>query len=320
MPIEVFAFSHKADVVKKSASGGAFSAIVEAFFSIYPTSQAVVYGVTLNENMEAVYQSANTLEQCKKFQGSKYVRSNMRGIAEEITQKLQEGFTVLFSGTPCFVYALKTKLSQWNAPTDKLLCIDLICHGTPEVKYWDAYKKFLEERSNSRLTQYQFRTHLLGKGPYTAIAEFENGRKQIGTLETALFNRLFLRHYTLAEGCFCCRFTNLERQGDLTIGDFWGIEKVMPEFPNGKAVSEILVNTQKGVAVAQWMQNRADWDIQRCMSMDFVRYQNNLQRPAEKPQDYAQFKQEFQNHGFKFVAKKYAGYDFLHRIKEKLCR
>lgn len=318
MPIEVFAFSHKAEVLEKSASGGAFYAITEAFFHIYSATPKLVYGVTLNENMEVVYQSADSLEQCRKFQGSKYVRSNMRGIAEEIAQKLQDGFVVLFSGTPCFVYALKTKLNQWNISTDNLLCVDLICHGTPEVKYWNAYKQFLENHSKSKLTQYRFRTHLSGKGPYTAIAEFENGKKLIGTLETAVFNRLFLRHYILAEGCFSCSFANLERQGDLTIGDFWGIENVMPEFPNGKAVSELLVNTQKGVAVVQWMKNRDSWDMQQCISKDFVQYQNNLQRPAEKPKDYAQFKQDFQNYGFKFAAKKYAGYDFLHRLKAKI--
>lgn len=318
MPIEVFAFSHNADVVKQSASGGAFSAIAEAFFSINSDSQNIVYGVTLNENMEVVYQSARTLEQCRIFRGSKYVRSNMRGIAEEIAKKLQEGFAILFSGTPCFVYALKIKLSQWETPMDKLLCVDLICHGTPEVKYWDAYKQFLEGSRKSKLTHYQFRTHQPGKSPYTAIAAFENGKRLVGTLETAVFNRLFLRHYILAEGCFCCRFTNLDRQGDLTIGDFWGIEKVMPEFPNGKAVSEILINTQKGVAVAQWMQSCDGWDMQQCTSMEFVKYQNNLQRPAEKPENYEQFKLDFQKHGFRFVAKKYAGYDFLRRLKAKI--
>lgn len=318
MPMEVFAFSHKEDIVKKSASGGAFSAIAEAFFSITPETKKKVYAVTLNEDMQAVYQSADTLEQCEKFRGSKYVRSNMREIPEAITQQLQEGYAVLFVGTPCFVSALKSRLHQRNIQTDTLFCVDLICHGTPEVKYWNAYRQWLERRNKRKLVKYQFRTHLPNKSPYTAIATFENGKTLIGSLETAIFNRLFLRHYILPEGCFSCRFANLDRQGDLTIGDFWGIEKVMPEFPNDKAVSEVFVNTEKGQTIAKHMGQCSGCSMQKCPTMDFVQYQNNLQRPTAKPQDYAIFKRDFDARGFAYVAKKYAGYGLLHRIKHRL--
>ena len=320
MPIKVFAFSHRDEIVKKSASGGAFSAIAEAFFSTNPEIKKVVYGVTLDQDMQAVYRAAETLEECTQFKGSKYVRSHMQGLPESIAGHLQAGVAVLFVGTPCFVYALKAKLNKRNVPTDKLLCVDLICHGTPEPQYWTAYKQWLEKKNRSKLTKYQFRTHIPGKGPYTAIAEFESGKKRIGTLETAIFNRLFLRHYTLADGCFQCRFANLDRQGDLTIGDFWGIEQVMPDFPRDKGVSEILVNTEKGVAIADWMKECSQWDMQECRSMDFVQYQNNLQRPADRPENLDVFRADFRAKGFTYVAKKYAGYDLLRRLKSKLSR
>ena len=320
MPIEAYAFSHREKIIKESSSGGAFSAITEAFFSRNPKLKKVVYGVTFNENMEAVYLPAYTLEECWKFRGSKYVRSNMNGIPEDVARQLQQGFEVLFVGTPCFVCALKNKLRQWNIETDRLWSVDLICHGTPEIKYWNAYKEWLENKNKSKMIRYQFRTHLPGKGPYTAIVEFEDGKKLIGSLETAIFNRMFLRHYILSEGCFKCRFANLDREGDLTIGDFWGIEEVMPNFPKGVAVSEILVNTEKGRSIVQWMKRYDGWNMQQCMSMDFVRYQNNLQRPAEKPKNYEQFMRAFQKNGLEYVAKKYVGYDFFHRVKAKMFR
>ncbi len=318
MPKEVYAFVHKEDVVAKSASGGAFSAIAEAFFNTNTDRDRWIFGVTLNQNMEVVYESADTLVDCEKFKGSKYVRSDMRGVPQRIAELLQNGSAVLFVGTPCFVYALKSKLSQLNVEMNKLLCVDLICHGTPERKYWEAYKKWLETKGKGRLIQFLFRTHIPGKSPYTAVAEFSNGRKMIGTLETAVFNRLFLRHYILSEGCFACRFASLERQGDLTIGDFWGIDQVMPEFGRKFSVSEILVNTDKGLAVAQWICENTEYQMEKCIGMDFVKYQNNLQRPAEKPADFEQFSQDFQKKGMEYVAKKYVGYDFLHRMKAKL--
>ncbi len=319
MPIEVYAFSHKPEVVKESASGGAFSAIAEAFFSTSPDLPKVVYAVTLNDHLDVVYETAYSLAECAKFRGSKYVRSSLCGIPEAIHEDLQQGKAVLFVGTPCFVFALKTKLHKLNAPIENLLCVDLICHGTPEKKYWTAYKQWLEKQHKSKLTGFRFRTHLTGKGPYTAVAEFEDGTKCVGTLDTAIFNRLFLRHYTLTNGCFNCQFANLARQGDITIGDFWGIETVMPKFPRETAVSEVLVNTDKGARIAQWMRECSGCNMQRCTTTDYVQYQNNLQRPAEKPADYQTFQQDFDRKGLGYVAKKYVGYDLLHRVKHKLC-
>jgi coenzyme F420-reducing hydrogenase beta subunit len=318
VPIKVFAFSHTASVVADSASGGAFYAIAEAFFDRFVNLEKYVHGVTFNEDMQVIYQSAKTLDQCRSFQGSKYVRADMTGTAEIIAQQLSEGAAVLFVGTPCFVYTLKDKLKRWKISTEYLLCVDLICHGTPERKYWDAYKQWLEMKNNSRLTQYKFRTHIPGKGPYTAVARFENGKKLIGTLEVAVFNRLFLRHYTLAEGCFYCRFANLNRQGDLTIGDFWGIEKVIPDFPKEKAVSEMLVNTEKGELISQWMCAQNRWDMKQCISDAYIQYQNNLQRPAARPDDLDSFKKSFQEKGMQYVARKYAGYNMFHRMKFRI--
>lgn len=319
MLLNVYAFSHEQEVVKESTSGGAFSAIAEAFFATATSPKKIVYGVTFNENMEVVYQAAHTLEQCRKFRGSKYVRSNLRGVPDEIARLLQDDYAVLFVGTPCYVYALKAKLAQQGVSTEHLLCVDLICHGTPEEKYWTAYKEWLEKKNKGPLTDFRFRSHLPNKSPYTSVAKFENGKVCSGTLETALFNRLFLRHYTMAEGCFTCRFATMERQGDLTIGDFWGIEKIMPEFCDDKAVSELLVHTAAGKEIAQWMLQNAAGKMQECCTMDFVQYQNNLQRPARKPPDLEQFRQDFQENGIGYVVRKYAGYDWLHRLKTRVC-
>ena len=46
--------------------------------------------------------------------------------------------------------------------------------------------------------------------------------------------------------CYNCKYTNFNRTGDITIGDFWGIEKNMSEFDDNKGVSLVLVNSQKG--------------------------------------------------------------------------
>lgn len=320
MPIEMYAFLHFPEVAEESTSGGAFSAIAEAFFCLDKSAEKVVYGVTLNQDMNVAYNTAYSLEECYKFRGSKYVQVSMQGVSGDIAQDLQNGKYVLFVGTPCCVYALKTKLNNAGIESDHLFCVDLICHGTPDVRYWNAYKQWLEERYSSKLIGYKFRTKQNPDKPYTALAVFEDGKCLAGSLETAIYNRLFLRNYTLCQGCFSCRFANLDRQGDLTIGDFWGIEDVMPEFPQKKGISEILVNTKKGSQLTNWMIMQYGWHMQCCNTMNYVKYQNNLQKPAEKPIKFDEFVFDFRQKGFGYVAKKYAGYDLLHRIKFNFAR
>ena len=242
------------------------------------------------------------------------MQSSFKGIPERISVDLREGRAVLFVGTPCFVHSLKSRLEKTNSNTEMLTCVDLICHGTPQKKYWEGYKNWLEKCYKSKITSFLFRTNQPGYTPYTATVEFENGKIIKGTLETAVFNRLFLQHYIMCPGCFQCRYASLERQGDLTLGDFWGIKDVMPDFQEDKAVSEILVNTEKGNRIIRWIQKQDGWQIAQCFSDDYVKYQNNLKQPANKPYAYDKFQQDFEKKGLKYVAKKYVGYDFPHRI------
>ena len=139
-------------------------------------------------------------------------------------------------------------------------------------------------------------------------------------LEIGLYNRLFLRHYLFVPGCFSCPFANLDRQGDVTLGDFWGIETIMPDFPV-KHVSEVLVNTHKGQFLMEKIKACATsvgYTVEQCHSDEYVKYQNNLQKPADKPADYNAFLADYQKGGMDTILKKYAHYDFLHRLKYRL--
>ena len=48
--------------------------------------------------------------------------------------------------------------------------------------------------------------------------------------------------------CQNCKYQQLPRFGDITIGDFWGISKRMPEFDYTKGVSVVICNNEKGQA------------------------------------------------------------------------
>lgn len=318
MSKEVYAFRNNKVNIQKATSGGAFIALASAFFEKYSGKQAHVYGVVYDKKLKVLYDVADTLGGCEKFSGSKYVRSNITGTFECVKDDLHHGLAVLFTGTPCTVVALKNFLCRYDINQENLVCIDLICHGTPQPIYWESYKEWLQKKYKSALVDFKFRSHEEGSSGYNCVAIFENGKKYRNIPETQIYNRMFLRHYLFPQGCFQCKFANLERSGDLTIGDFWGIEEVMPQYPYHKDVSEILVNSAKGKMLIDRLINRAQsqgYCIERCYNKEYVKYQNNLQQPASKPKDYDLFQKDFRDKGIGYVAAKYVGYDWLHRLK-----
>ena len=319
MPIEVYAFSNREDVLKKASSGGGFLAVADAFFQIEPHREHAVYGVCFQEDLMPVYRRVDTLADCARFCGSKYVRAELGDTYARVKEDLAGGTLVLFVGTPCFVAGLQKNVAAAGVSCEGLYCVDLICHGTPSVGYWMDYKAWLEKKYKDKLTDYAFRSHRAGAGAYAAVARFEK-KTVTDDLEVGLYNRLFLRHYLFVPGCFTCPFANLDRTGDITLGDFWGVEQVMPEFPK-QHVSEVLVNTDKGMSLMARIKDRAEqsgYTLEQCFSEDYVKYQNNLQRPADKPADYEQFQVDYQRGGMDAVLKKYAHYDVVHRLKYRL--
>lgn len=318
MPKEVFAFRNNIKNIKNATSGGAFIALSEAFFKIHTGKKIHVYGTIYDQQLNVCYDVAKTVKDCFKFSGSKYVRSDITGIFERVKNDLSQEYVVLFTGTPCYISALQKYLRKQDMSLNNLFSIDLICHGAPQPLYWKAYREWLQNKYKSTLVDFKFRTHGEGISGYTCSATFENGKKLVNIPETQIYNRMFLRHYLFSDGCFKCPFANLDRTGDLTIGDFWGIQEVMPNYPYKEDVSEILVNTFKGKQLMDVLIEMAPfmgYCISQCYSEDYVKYQNNLQKPASKPINYDLFQKEFKDKGISYVASKYAGYDILHRLK-----
>lgn len=319
IPIEVYAFKNKTDILIKSSSGGAFTEVISSIFRLYPSKKIVIYGAIFDSNFNVCHASVSNLKDCKKFRGSKYVQSNLKGIFDDIAYNLNARNIVVFSGTPCQNQLLNIFLKKKKISTDNLFKIDVICHGTPKPNIWKSYVRWLEKKNKSKLIGYSFR-YKDGKKrkSYSAYAKFENKKEKIDSLDVKVFNRLFLRRLTLTEKCFTCNFANIERVTDITLGDFWGIEKIMPDFPNKNGVSEILVNTKKGKTIIedikQFNSNNLQVNIERCFSNEYINYQNNLNQPAERPLNYDKFNAEYKKYGIEYVIKKYAGYAFKNRI------
>ena len=213
------------NIRNQSTSGGAASAIMEAFIK----SGGYVASCQFKSG-GFFFDITNDLSVIKRFAGSKYVKSNPEGIYKKIQERLKTD-KVLFVGLPCQVAALKCYISHH----ENLYTVDLICHGTPSIKFLE---QFLSEEGIAlqNLKNSSFRTkNDMG-------LSVENGLvKSPKIMDCYLCSFLEAINYT--ENCYNCQFASIERVADITLGDSWGTE-YKEEAKRG--VSLILVQTQKG--------------------------------------------------------------------------
>lgn len=255
-PLQVVAAARKDEnKIMKSASGGIFAVFAEYFLSI----GGIVYGAALvkeNNTLVPKHIGIGDLKDLPKLLGSKYVQSDIGNVYKEIRILLNNKKQILFSGTPCQVAGLKAFLGK---KYENLFTIDIICHGVPNAEFFKGYLEILEKKFNGKIIDFKFRDKKDGWGPYILSADIlkqnnlQSEKKYI-YLDESTYASMFLYTDILRLNCYKCKYTNKHRTGDITIGDYWGIEKEHSELLkiNGglldtkKGISAIIINTEKG--------------------------------------------------------------------------
>ena len=285
-----------------SRSGGMFAALCRWFFD---EMNGVVYGTGYGVHFRAVHKRAENLDEAYEFKGSKYVQSDMGDIFSQVKVDLNAGKNVLFSGTPCQTAGLRASLK--NVSTDNLYICDIVCHGAPSPAIWEDYLIMQEKKHHSKVAAVNFRDKCMGWRLHFESFVFENGVKVID--ET--YTDLFYKHIMLRPSCENCKYTNFLRPSDITLADFWGIQKAVPEMDDNKGVSLILVNTQKGRKMFDAVQN----DIRFKESTKEKCMQPNLRQPSVFSGKTDGFWKEYTANGFKSAAKKYGTLNAKGRLK-----
>lgn len=306
---KVYAAKHKDKNVRmNSSSGGAFTAISDYVLG----NKGIVFGVAFDENMNAVHRRANTSEERDKFKGSKYVQSDLKSTYKEIKQLLEEDIQVLFTGTPCQTAGLNKFLGGHN--TKKLILCDIVCHGTPSPLMWRDHIEYLEKKEKSKVANYYCRHKVKGWHTHTEMVIYNNGKKDYKSTISQKHKTLFYSHNILRPSCHNCKYTNLIRPSDVTIADFWGIEKYMPDFDDNKGVSLVLVNTEKGEQIFK--------DITKSLIIRESNIKDCMQRPLKEPskpsQSRVEFWEDYKTHGYDYIIEKYAGYNLKSIIKQNI--
>lgn len=226
-------------VVLSSSSGGVFTLLAKETIE----KGGAVFGAGFDADLEVVHKKAETLEEALEFQGSKYVMSRQNGVFKEVKAILEDGRRVLFSGTPCQTAGLRSFLKE---DYQNLLTVDFVCMGAPSPDVWREYKSEKEREHHSKLVFAKFRDKAQGWRDYSMRLRFKNGDEELIPKEKDSYLRGFNRLLFLRESCHDCRFKSLNSGSDITLGDYWGIEKLAPEFFDKDGVSMVIVKSKKG--------------------------------------------------------------------------
>lgn len=261
-----------------SASGGVFSALAVKMLD----NDGVVYGSAMVKDEQDIlsvkHLRIDNKQDLHLLQGSKYVQSDMNGVYDDIKSDVKSGKKVLFSGTPCQVAAVK---SLCGTP-DNLVLVEVICHGVPSQQLFTDYLKTF---NNSSIESFKFRIKETGWGLCAQLVT-EHNKKRI-PCNISSYYKMFLRCETYRDSCYNCKYATNERVADLTIGDFWGVEKDTATYSKIKAggyevtegVSCIVCSTEKGMQTLL----QADLELIETDFESISRENGQLVHPSNKP-------------------------------------
>ena len=251
-PATVYAMQHPAENIRQqSSSGGIFTLLAQEVFA----RNGVVFGARFNSDWEVVHDYAETMDALQPFMGSKYVQSRIGMSFVQAKDFLKSGRWVLFSGTSCQIAGLRRFLGR---DYDRLLTIDVVCHGVPSPLVWRKYLEVIKAKSTdatTQITHIAFRDKATGwKKSSLTIKGTTTNRQEAHTLlhercDRNVYMRLFHHDLTLRPSCFNCPAKEGKAGSDFTLADFWGIAKRAPELDDDKGTSMVMVNTEKAASL-----------------------------------------------------------------------
>ena len=253
MPLVKAVWSVDDDVRMDSTSGGLFYELAR---DILLNKKGYVVGCIYDDDYKGAHQVIiDSIDELKPLMVSKYVESNAEGIYVKITEALKTGKIVLFVGAPCQCAALYSYLGK---DYDNLFVVDFLCRGANSPKAHRKYVEYLEKKYNSKIVSLRSKDKRNGWERFGQSAVFENGKEYFLPHEEDLRVVAYHRgNLMVRESCLDCKFKNLPRYSDITLGDFWGIK---PEEVRDidKGISLCFINSDKGKLLMEEISNRVE--------------------------------------------------------------
>lgn len=297
----IFLVEHKKEeVLANSQSGGFFTAISDVVLE----SGGIVYGAAINELLAVEHIRADNCRKRDRMRTSKYVQSVIgRDLLERIGHDLENGRTVLFSGTPCQCRAVHNLYRD----RENLIIADFICHGTPSPKLWRDYLGYVEDKYKMKPTKAKFRNCFFeGFGNHSESILLDNEKRLISINYTTLF----YSHIAHRSSCYECGFAKEERKSDITFGGAldWGKRGICYEL----GLSQVFINTDKGQKLFERIADKVTFQEKE---RKMLNNQPCLYGPIDRPTNAEKFWEDYIQLSFEQLLIKYAKDD----IKKKYC-
>lgn len=289
----------------KSRSGGVFVCCSDWVLQ----QGGTVYGAILNGSV-CSHQRATTAEERDAMRYSKYVQSDTTHIYPSIMNDLKTGHKVLFSGTPCQVDALYSYLHRKKVPIKDLCTMDLICHGVASPKLFVEYISYLEKLNHGKVSDFQFRDKTLCGWDDHIESYKVNGHK----LTSGIWRNIYNSNGVDRPSCYKCKYAAINRAGDITFGDAWGIRRVAPDFYDNRGASIVIINSLHGEDLLTCILASCNARKVRLKNM----LQPNLLRPSQPKVNRKQLWEDYHQGGIDLLISKYGRTPLQTRIWKKV--
>ena len=295
------------EVLRHCSSGGAFTVLSDVFLK---RGDAVLCAGYNYDTHQAEFRLVLTPDERDSCRGSMYLQSfaldSWRTALDWLKKHPEK--QLIFFGVGCQGAAFR-RYCETLKILDRVTIADIVCHGSPSPMIWREYARSLERRG--RLSEINMRDKRTGWNQSIGVARLNGEEISLSKWRVAYSSRTMLRPC-----CASCPYTATERETDVTIGDFWGIEKSMPDFYDKMGTSLLLIHTQKGLALFEAVQETVEFresNSRDCLQM-------NLQRPTPHAENRHEFWREYRAKGIDFVIEKYGTVSFPLRVKRKIKR
>lgn len=259
-PVTIAAVNRDMRVRWDSTSGGAFSALADTMYA----QGGYVSGAVYNEDFSVSNFISNNPDDLVRLRSSKYLQSNAEGLYKNIRDLLRKGEKVLACGTPCQMAALRSFLRK---DYDNLIVVDFICRGVNSPKVYRKYLDSLERKFGGKVVYVKAKNKELGWRNLTRKVVFDNGKVYYGVRMDDDFRRGYHTNVFCRPSCYVCQYKGFPRMADITIADYWGIEKVDKNLDNNIGTSMILLNSKKGEAYFDLVKDKLEWEYTKFESI-----------------------------------------------------
>lgn len=257
------AYSKNNEIRKNGSSGGIFGSLAR----YYLKNNGIVYGAAFKEDLSLQTMRVVDEKNLSFLYKSKYILCNTNDSFSSIKKDLSEERSVLYCSTPCQIAALKGYLGK---EYDNLVCVDILCHGVGSQKHFNKSIEYIETKKKCKIIRFSFREKFKGAASryyYSYIYKRNNKTKYFRDIYmTFPYFYAYENRLTCRDSCYNCPYMSEDRIGDITIGDFHGIEKYEKNINRFDGVSMIVCNNQKGFGLLKQIKNdlflkEYSWDI-----------------------------------------------------------